>query len=198
MIVQPHTSLATRRWLAACTLALASAAVQAAPTTTRFEPTTQVQGQALLLNGTGTRVRAVFKVYDMALYTTRKVSTTQDLLNLGGAKKLHFAALRELPGTDLGLLFLKGLQANSTKEQVQKHTTSSTRLIEIFSGKNKLMPGDTFTMEFIPDKGTQFYIQEQAQGGPVGDAEFFEMILKIWFGPASVDTGLRDALLGQR
>lgn len=176
--------------------ALVSTSLQAAPTSTRFEPSTQVQSTALLLNGTGTRTRLFVKVYDMALYTTQKVSTSADLLALTGPCKLQFTALRELPGTDLGLLFIKGLQANSSKEQVQKHTTSSTRLIEIFSGKSKLLPGDSFTMEFIPNKGTQFYIVGQPQGTPVGDAEFFSMILKIWFGPASVDTALRDSLLG--
>jgi Chalcone isomerase-like len=103
-----------------------------------------------------TCTRAIFKLYDMALYATRKVSAPAELLALGGPKKLHFVALRELSGTDLGLLFIKGLQANSPKELVQKHAISATRLIEIFSGKSKLVPGDTFSMDFLPEKGTQF------------------------------------------
>lgn len=179
----------------ATALALAGPVAVAAPGTA-FEPTIQMQGTALLLNGAGTRTRAIFKVYDMALYTTRKVGSPTELLALGGPKRLHFVALRELPGTDLGLLFIKGLQANSPKDLVQKHAASSTRLIEIFSGKSKLLPGDTFSMDFTPDKGTQFYITGQAQGAPVGDAEFFNMILRIWVGPASVDSQLRDELLG--
>ena len=181
----------------ALALALSCAATQAASVSTTFAAITEGEGTALLLNGHGKRVRAIFRVYDMALYTTRRVGTAAELMALPGPKKLQFEALRELSGTDLGLLFIKGIQANSPREQVQRHALSTTRLIEIFSGKAKLVPPDTFTMEFIPGKGTQFYITGAPQGGPVGDAEFFEMILRIWFGPNPVDTQLRDALLGK-
>jgi hypothetical protein len=79
---------------------------------------------------------------------------------------------------------------------VQKHAIASARLIEVFSGKSKLLPGETFAMEFIPGKGTQFFITGKAQGEPVGDAEFFGMILKIWVGASPADNLLKDALLG--
>lgn len=95
----------------------------------------------------------VFKVYDLALYTPKKVSTPEDLLALPGPKRLSFVALREIPGTDLGVAFIKGLQANASKEQVQKHTGSSTRPIDIFSGQTKLMPGDTKEALLSQDKG---------------------------------------------
>jgi hypothetical protein len=183
-------------------LALAMAAslltlpVQAAPGTP-FAAEAQVQGTPLLLNGAGTRFRAVFKVYDMALYTPRKVATPEELLALPGPKLLSFTALREIPGTDLGLAFIKGLSANSPKELALKHTVSSNRLIEIFSGRSKLVSGDTFAMQFIPGQGTLFFIGGQPQGGPVGDAEFFGMVLNIWVGSSPADYGLKAALLGQ-
>lgn len=183
-------------WAPLVALALCTSLAQAAPTSTVFEPTVQLQDTALQLNGAGTRYRLLFKVYDLALYTPQKVKTAEALLALPGPKRLSFTALRDLPGTDLGLAFIKGLQANSSKEMVQKHTPSSTRLIEIFSGKAKLVAGDTFAMDFIPGKGTQFYIQGQPQGAPVGDAEFFAMVLRIWVGPQPVDANLRDALFG--
>lgn len=164
--------------------------------TTKFEPAVQVQGTKLQLNGAGTRFKAIFKVYDMALYTTQRVNTADALIALPGPKRLQFVALRELPGTDLGRLFIKGMSENSPKEMVQKHAISSTRLIEIFSGKSKLMPGESFAMEYVPGKGTQFYITGKPQGEPVGDAEFFAMVLKIWFGPSPADNMLKDALLG--
>ncbi len=175
-------------------LALAVGSAQAQGTT-RFDPVTQVQGTALVLNGAGTRHRAVFKVYDMALYTARKVTTTEELLALPGPKRLQFVALRELPGTDLGRLFLKGMGENSSKDQMTKHVLATTRLIEVFSGKSRLMPGDSFAMEFVPGRGTQFFITGKPQGEPIGDAEFFAMVLRIWFGPSPADHLLKEALL---
>ncbi|MBX3620705.1 MAG: chalcone isomerase family protein [Rhizobacter sp.] len=186
--------LALATFTLAIVLATSGGTVQAQ--TTKFEPAVQVQGSTLQLNGAGTRYKAIFKVYDMGLYTTQKVTTPEALIALPGPKRLQFTALRELPGTDLGRLFIKGLSDNSPKELVQKHTLSSMRLIEIFSGKSKLVPGDAFAMEFVPGRGTQFYITGQPQGDPVGDAEFFAMVLRIWVGPSPADSSLKDALLG--
>ena len=184
--------------LAALTLVLGlvAGAALAAPTATKFDPALEVQGARLQLNGAGTRYKAFFKVYDMALYTTKKVSSPAELLALPGPKRLQFTALRELPGTDLGRLFLKGMGDNSSKEQVQRHAMSSARLIEVFSGRSKMLPGESFAMEYVPGKGTTFYILGKAQGAPVGDDEFFQMVMKIWVGDSPADSQLRDALLG--
>lgn len=167
----------------------------AAPTQTKFPSEIQVQGTKLQLNGAGTRHKAIFKVYDLGLYTPAKVNTPENLLKQAGPMRLQFTALREIPGTDLGVLFIKGMQENSPKDRVQKHAASSRRLIEIFSGKSRLAPGDTFAMEYVPGKGTTFFIQEVAQGAPVGDAEFFGMVLRIWVGDAPADHLLKKALL---
>jgi len=192
-------TVTTTSRLAAALLAvgLAAGAALAAPTSTKFEPQMEVQGTRLQLNGAGTRYRAIFKVYDMGLYTTKKVTNAAELLALPGPKRLQFTALRELPGTDLGRLFLKGMNDNSPKDRVQRHALASTRLIEVFSGRSKMLPGESFAMEFVPGKGTTFYILGKAQGEPVGDDEFFQMVLKIWVGESPADHLLRDALLGQ-
>lgn len=163
-----------------------------------FAPVAEVNGAALLLNGSGTRIRSRLQVYDVALYTPRRVHNTAALLALPGPKKLQFEALLELTGTDLGQLLIRGMQANCSAAQMSRHTPSTTRLIDVFSARSRLLRGESFAMVYIPGKGTQFYVADQAQGEPIGDAEFFEMILRIWFGPAPVDPQLRDQLLGQR
>ncbi|MFT7723523.1 MAG: chalcone isomerase family protein [Roseateles sp.] len=185
------------RLRAAALIAATAASLQAgaAPTVNKFAPTAQLDGSTLQLNGKGTRVRLVFKAYDMALYTPRRAATPAELLALPGPKRLQFVALRELAGTDLGRLFLRGMGDNTPSAQMTRHTLATTRLIEIFSGKPKLVAGDSFAMDFIPGKGTQFYIQGQPQGEPVGDDEFFTLVLRIWFGDAPADRPLRDALL---
>lgn len=194
----PTRSMLRRVGLAfVCALALVGLPAAASPTATKFEPTVEVQGTKLQLNGAGTRYRAVFKVYDMGLYTTKKVSTPAEVLALPGAKRLHFVALRELPGTDLGRLFLKGMTENSTKDEMQRQTLASTRLIDVFSGRSKMLPGESFAMEYVPGKGTTFYILGKPQGEPVGDAEFFNLVLRIWFGESPADRLLMNALLGR-
>lgn len=189
-------SLAGRRIVPALAAGLiAHGAALGAPTSTRFTPFTEVGGTALILNGKGTRYRLAFRVYDLALYTTRHVGTPEELLALPGPKKLHFVALRELSGTDLGRLLLRGMTDNTPSLQLNRHVVGTTRLIEVFSGKDKMLPGEGFSMDFVPGKGTTFYIQGIPQGDPVGDDEFFELVLRIWFGPAPADPQLRDTLL---
>ncbi|RZL35749.1 MAG: hypothetical protein EOP35_12490 [Rubrivivax sp.] len=194
-MTQLQTLAARARFLTLAAAAALCLQAGAATTVNKFEPTAQLGGSALQLNGKGTRVRLVFKAYDMALYTAKRATTTAELFALPGPKRLQFTALRELPGTDLGRLFMRGISDNTPAAQLTRHTLSTTRLIEIFSGKPKLKPGDTFAMDFIPGKGTQFYISGQAQGEPVGDDEFFTLVLRIWFGDSPADTQLRDALL---
>lgn len=168
----------------------------AASAATAFALTQTVQGTPLVLQGAGTRYRAIFKVYDMALYLPHKVRTADEVLAAKGPVRLSFVALRDLPGTDLGRTFIKGLASNATPEQVTRHTPASSRLIEIFSGRSKLVEGDTFAMEYVPGQGTTFFIQGQPQGAPVGDAEYFGMILRIWLGQSPADPMLKEALVG--
>ncbi|CAM3865470.1 chalcone isomerase family protein [Roseateles saccharophilus] len=194
-MTQLQTLAARARLAALITGTLLCLQAGAATTVSRFEPTVQLGGSTLQLNGKGTRIRLVFKAYDMGLYTARHVGSAAELLALPGPKRLQFTALRELQGTELGRLFLRGISDNTPSQQLTRHTLATTRLIEIFSGKPKLMAGDSFAMDFVPGKGTQFYIQGQPQGEPVGDDEFFSLVLRIWFGDAPADAHLRDALL---
>ena len=98
----------------------------AAPTVNKFERTTQLGGSTLQLNGKGTRVRLVFKAYDLGLYTTKRVSTPAELFALPGPKRLQFTALRELQGTELGRLFLRGMGDNTPSAQLTRHTLATT------------------------------------------------------------------------
>lgn len=164
--------------------------------TENFPKQIQVEGVKLSLNGLGTRYKAIFKVYDMGLYTSSKASNLQDFISLPGPKKLHFIAQREISTTELGLLFYRGIKENNSADLNLKHASSALRMSEIASGRAKIMPGESFSMEFVPGKGLSFYIMDKQQGSPVGDAEFFFMVLSIWLGNAPADYMLKDALLG--
>jgi hypothetical protein len=164
---------------------------------TEFEKTASVAGETLVINGSGTRYKAIFKVYDMAMYLPATSKAPEAVLAMPGAKRLSFVAQRKVSGTDLGLAFMRGLQDNNSKDLMRKHVTGTNRLIEIFSGKSFVAEGESFGMNFVPGKGTQFFIGGEAQGAPVGDTEFFQMVLRIWLGDSPADWRLKDALLGK-
>jgi Chalcone isomerase-like len=182
-------------WLIALAGLLSAGQGIAAPTTSKFDATAQVGGTSLQLNGKGTRTRFTFKAYDLALYTTARAKTPAEILALPGAKKLAFVALRDMSGSELGSRFLRGMKDNAAPEDMERHLVSTTRLIEIFSARPKMVSGETFAMEFIPGKGTTFFIQGQAQGAAVGNDDFFRLVLLIWFGEKPADEKLRNGLL---
>ena len=164
--------------------------------TENFPKQIQVEGVKLALNGSGTRHKAIFKVYDMGLYTTSKVTTFQEAISTSGPIKLQFVALRDISTAEIGQLFYRGMKENATADQNLRHMKSALRMIEIASNKAILSTGETFSMEFVPGKGLTFFVMDKPQGQPIGDAEFFGMVLGIWLGNIPADYRLKDALLG--
>jgi Chalcone isomerase-like len=164
--------------------------------TDNFPKQIQLEGAKLDLNGSGTRYKAIFKVYDMGLYTSTKVGTMQEAINAPGPKKLQLLAHREISTSELGRLFYQGLRDNNSSELNLKHTASSARLSEIASVRSKILPGESFSIEYIPGKGITFFVMDKAQVPAFGDAEFFSMVMKIWLGNLPADFMLKDALLG--
>jgi hypothetical protein len=183
-------SLGAGAWLGAAT-------VHAETVGTKFANYVRLGNTDLVLNGKGTRTKAFFKVYDMALYTPSRVKTAQQLLSLPGPKRLSMVSLRTLKTADIGLMFIKGMKANCPPEVVARYTPTVTELINIFSYKSTMDAGVNFSMDFEPGKGTAFVFNGQQVGERVGDDEFFANALKIWFGPEPVDSDLEKALLGK-
>jgi Chalcone isomerase-like len=171
-------------------------AVQTTEKAERFPKQIQLEGVKLALNGLGTRYKAIFKVYDMGLYTSAKAGTMQEAINAPGPKKLHFIAHRELSTSEIGHLFYQGIKDNNSAELNLKHMASAARLSDIASVRAKILPGESFSMEFVPGKGLTFFVMDKPQGPAIGDAEFFAMVLKIWLGNVPADFMLKDALLG--
>ena len=119
----PHFSLARRQWMR-CASALALMACIASPvraTNTeiagvRYEPTVQVEGQVLQLNGSGLSYKALQKVYTIGLYTKRKSSKAAEILSMEGPKQLKFVMLVPMRIDELGKLIARGMESNSARD----------------------------------------------------------------------------------
>ncbi|QPF72123.1 hypothetical protein G8A07_03710 [Roseateles sp. DAIF2] len=163
----------------------------------KYEPTADVAGQKLQLNGAGIRYKAIFKVYTAGLYLNAKAGTPEAVLANTGPKRLHIQMLRDIDGNELGKLFTKGMEENATREEFARAITGVLRIAEIFAAKKKLSTGEHFSVEWIPGTGTVVYVNgARVAGEPIKEAEFFSVLLKIWLGKAPADALLKDALLG--
>jgi hypothetical protein len=190
-----------RRYFLAALLALALPLVSQAQTIevggVKYEPTAEVGGQKLQLNGAGIRYKVIIKVYTAGLYLNAKTGTPEEALANSGPKRLHIQMLRDIDGNELGKLFTKGMQDNASREEFSKAINGVLRIADIFAAKKKLATGENFSVEWLPGTGTVVYVNgTKVAGDPIKEPEFFNVLLKIWLGKSPADAQLKDALLG--
>jgi hypothetical protein len=164
----------------------------------RFTNTVNVAGQNLQLNGAGIRYKFVIKVYAAGLYMQGKANTPQAVLAAPGPKRLQVVMLRDIDANELGKLFTRGMQDNSSREEFGKSIPGTLRMSDIFSAKKRLAAGESFSVDWVPGRGTVVLVNGQQQGAPIVEPEFFKALMLIWLGPRPADLGLKDALLGEK
>lgn len=184
----------------AAALALAVPGLRAQPVDVagvRYEPNLTLAGSPLLLNGAGIRYKAVFKVYTAGLYLAARAATPEAVLAAPGPKRLHVVMLRDIDANELGKLFTRGMQDNSTREEFARAIPGTIRMGEIFAAKKKLAPGEHFGVDWVPGTGTVVLVNGKPQGEPIREPEFYNGLLRIWLGKSPADSQLKQALLGQ-
>jgi len=187
------------RWIAAGALATVLGAAHAAPLDlagVKVDDAIELSGSKLQLNGAGIRFKAVFKVYTASLYLSKKCGTTDEVLAAPGAKRMSITMLRDIDANELGKLFTRGVEDNSPKNEMAQLIPGLLRMSQVFSDQKNLRAGDTFTVDWVPGKGTVISVKGVPQGEPVKEQAFFNALMRIWLGPSPADYKLKDALLG--
>jgi len=162
----------------------------------KIDDALDLSGSKLQLNGAGIRYKAVFKVYTASLYLGKKVSTTEEALASAGPKRMSITMLRDIDANELGKLFTRGVEDNSPKTEFSQLIPGLLRMSQVFSEQKFLKAGDTFTVDWVPGKGTVVSVKGVPQGEPVKEQAFFNALMRIWLGPVPADFKLKDALLG--
>ena len=162
----------------------------------KFDTSLDLAGQKLQLNGAGIRYKAVFKVYAAGLYLGTKANTPEAVLAAPGVKRIQIVALRDIDGKDLGKLFTKGIEQNTSREEFMKSITGVLKIAEMFSIKKELLKGESFSVDYVPGIGSVVLLNGKAQGEPIKEPEFFGAMMNIWLGKLPADDQLKDALLG--
>ena len=163
----------------------------------KFEPSVQVSGVKLQLNGAGVRYKAIFKVYAAGLYLGNKAATPEAALAAPGPKLLQIVMLREIDGNELGKLFTRGMEQNAAREDFSKSIPGIMRMSDVFSTRKKLAAGESFALEWVPGSGTVIIVNGKPSGEPIKEPEFYASLMKIWLGNSPADSTLKEALLGK-
>lgn len=178
---------------------LAAATVAAQPLELegqKFEPSVQVGGQTLNLNGVGLRKRAIFKVYVAGLYVPQKSTNPATLINDKGARRVSLRMLRDVDAGSFIDSFNDGLKNNLSETQLTALKTQIDSLTSTLKSIGEAKKGDTINFDYTPDVGTRISVNGQPRGDPIPGADFFSAVLRIWLGEKPADEALKKGMLG--
>ncbi|MES2912474.1 MAG: chalcone isomerase family protein [Pseudomonadota bacterium] len=183
--------------LAGLTLSLGVLAAPMEVSGVKLDDPVDVAGTKLQLNGAGIRYKAVFKVYVAGLYLGKKASTPEEIYAMPGPKRMSITLVREIDSNELGKSFTTAFTENAPKAEMSKLIPGLIKMGQIFADQKKLLAGESFTIDWIPGTGTVITVKGKVQGEPFKEVEFFNALMRIWFGPNPADFRLKDQLLGK-
>jgi hypothetical protein len=93
--------------------------------------------------------------------------------------------------------------AEATRQKIADNVTPEAleaidEHLERFNGLYRdVQPGDRYALTYLPGKGTELSLNDIPLGRIEGE-DFAAAVFAIWLGPAPIDEGFRDSLLGVR
>ncbi len=173
--------------------ALAPAALAAEVAGVKIADTAQLADTELQLNGAGVRTKFMFKVYAAALYVPKKSANPQDIYS-SRVKRLNLHMLRGLDAATLQESLDEGLKNNLTAAELQAHHAAMEQLSGIMKSAEHIKTGDVLTLDMTAE-GIQISINQKGKG-KIADADFANLLLRVWLGDRPADASLKKGLLG--
>ena len=162
----------------------------------KFEPTVQLGGQTLNLNGAGIRKKFVVKVYAAGLYGAKKSTEAASFINDKGPRRVSLGMLRDVDADSFISSFNDGLKDNLSEAQFTGLRPKIDAMNAILKSIGEGKKGDLINFDYTPEGGTRISVNGQPRGNAIPGEDFFAAVLRIWLGDKPVDGGLKKALLG--
>ncbi len=167
--------------------------IQTSYAASNIPSSTILAGEKLMLNGTGMRTKFFFDVYEGALYTANKVSNIQEILQSGkNIRVAMFIKYGEIEAKKMKNGWHEGFENNMSKEEKTVYKNEMQSFVDAFGTAFK---GDVIKIDMTA-KGTAVVINNKVQGR-INNADFNEMVLRIWFGNKPADDDLKAGMLGK-
>jgi len=162
----------------------------------KLEPTAQVGGAALQLNGAGIRTRAIFKVYVAGLYVPQKSNSAATLLAQKGPRRMVLTMLRNVDADSFAGPLNDGLKNNHSEAQLAGFKAQIDAMNAALKAVVEAKKGDVLHFEYLPDSGTRITVNGQQKGAAIPGEDFYTAMLRIWLGDKPADGDLKKGLLG--
>lgn len=153
-----------------------------------------LEGQNLILNGAGTRVKMFMDMYVGALYVEKKSANAAEIMNSkeGAAIKLNIVS--GLITSDKMVSAINEGFENATG----KKTAPLKAKIDKFKGffKEEIKKGDVFIIINVPNEGVVVY-KNGVKKGSIDGHDFKKALFGIWLCDKPADKDLKDEMLGK-
>ncbi|MET3107397.1 hypothetical protein AAKU67_001534 [Oxalobacteraceae bacterium GrIS 2.11] len=175
---------------------VSNAATSKEPVVSPFEDNVQVDGQTLLLNGSGPLSVNRVKIYTVGIYMPVRKSTAQEILALPGIVRVKIAMLKSVESETMSRRFIADVHANTSKDDRLIIANQILTLGMGFGAIGDWNVGDVMYIDWIPSKGTVISWNNKQVAEPLKNQLLMQSILKIWLGDNVYDTKLKRLLLG--
>ena len=162
----------------------------------KVEDSATVAGTKLPLNGAGIRFKGPVKVYVGELYTSKKVTSLEELTTAPGPKRMRLVMTRDIEAGPFGKLLTRGMEDNNPKAEVSKLIPGLLKMSALFTEHKSFAPGDVIDMDWIPGTGLVISVKGKVTTEPFKEPEFFKALMGIWLGPQPAYWKLKENLLG--
>jgi len=149
-----------------------------------------VEGKTLALNGAGLRKKFLFQVYVAALYLETPTHDGEALLAKDGIRQIEVHLLRDLSRKQITEAIRDGFQKNAG----DRMGALQERLDKLLAQLGDLQKGSSFTVNYLPGRGTRL-LQGQSEITLPGK-DFADALFSVWLGKEPVDSSLKKSLLG--
>ena len=158
-----------------------------------FENSYRANDTLLQLRGYGLLRHFVFiKAYVGAFYMLPKEDAARALGPT--PRRLELSYFHAISAADFAEATRQKIADNVTPEALE----AIDEHLERFNGLYRdVQPGDRYALTYLPGKGTELSLNDIPLGRIEGE-DFAAAVFAIWLGPAPIDEGFRDSLLGVR
>ena len=137
-----------------------------------------VDGQALVLNGTATRKKFIVKVYVAGLYLPARETDAERILAADEPRHLVMQFVHDVD---------KGKMCNAWNEGLEKNTPDASSELKaqfetLCSYMEDIKKGEQFVFTYLPGTGTRVSVKG-VEKGTIEGKEFADALFKVWIGP---------------
>lgn len=179
--------------LAAALLVSCSAALALSIANVTLDDKIVIDNAELQLNGAGLRKKLFIKLYVGSLYSSNPGNDAQALIEADEAMMIRLHILSDLLTRDKMIKALLDGFEKSTGGNTQYIQAQIDQLVD--SQQEKIRPGDSFSVFYHPDSGTQV-LRNGDLVTTIEGLEFKKALFGIWLSDNPVQASLKKAMLG--